>query len=84
MASNRFKLFFLVLPLILLTISNCSKSSEGDLLEKQIKPIIWGSDDFSSKQHLGDFQTGKREPHPLDIGRSLIYTAYRYQQTEDS
>tara|TARA_R110002020_G_scaffold336426_4_gene551802 strand:+ start:69835 stop:71931 length:2097 start_codon:yes stop_codon:yes gene_type:complete len=54
------------------------------LLKTRIKPIIWGSDDLSSKQNLSDFKLGKREPHPLDIGKSLIYTAYRYQQTGDS
>ena len=84
MTSNRFKLFFLVLSAILLTTSNCSKSKEAALLEKQIKPIVWGSDDFSNKQDLVDFKLGKREPHPLDIRKSLIYTAYRYQQTGDS
>lgn len=84
MTLPKFKLIYLVFPVILLTITNCSKSGEEDLLGKRMKPIIWGSDDFSSKQHLIDFKTGNREPHPLDIGRSLIYTAYKFQQTGES
>ncbi|MCG2460960.1 D-glucuronyl C5-epimerase family protein [Flavobacteriaceae bacterium F89] len=80
----RLKLFFLVLPILLFSTSNCNKNNEFGSLEKRIKPIIWGTDDFSSKQSLADFQAEKREPHPLDIGKSLIYTAYKYQQTGDS
>ncbi len=81
---QRFNLIFLALPVILLTISSCGKNDKENFFGRQIKPIIWGSDDLSTKEHLADFQAGKREPHPLDIGKSLIYTAHRYQQTGDS
>lgn len=84
MSFSKFKLIYLVLPMILLTLSSCGKNKEGSLPEKRIKPIIWGSNDFSSKQNLVHFQTRKREPHPLDIGKSLVYTAYKYQQTGDN
>lgn len=61
-----------------------ANDSKKSAFEVQIKPIIWGSDDFSIKQNLADFKSGKREIHPLDIGKALVYTAYKYQQTGDS
>src|SRR5690606_37942120 len=51
--------------------------------ETLIKPIIWGVGDFSVKMYLEEFLSEKREIHPLDIGKALVYTAYRYQQTGD-
>lgn len=83
MTNPGFKLIFLIFPMFFFTSSYCQKN-DISLLGTQIKPIIWGADDLSTKQNLVDFQSGKREPHPLDIGKSLIYTAYKYQQTGDS
>ena len=77
-------IFFQLLALIVAvssTIFSCSESHET--LARQTKPIYWGCNPLSAKTNLSSFQEGKKEPHPLDIGKYLFYTTLKFNQTKD-
>jgi len=73
------------LPLFLIVfntaIASCSESDEE--FHAQIKPIIWGCNDIKAKEKLSDFSSKAKQPHPLDIGRYLFYSTYKFKKSGD-
>lgn len=71
------------IPLIFLVLINYGCSKKFEKMHSQVQPIIWGCDDVKARDKLSDFSNGIKEPHPLDIGRYLFYTTYKFKITND-
>ena len=62
--------------------NNCS-AKITQFTEKSIKPIIWGCDIITAKTKVTNFTNESKPIHPLDIGRYLFFTTYKYDKTKD-